>query len=90
MRRADADMELSDADESAVGGVVEGEFEEDNMAALAKIVTSVGARIVLSTTWRETAAQRRAVDRQLQSNGLPKHSGVTPSIPHIYGSSQTP
>ena len=75
--RADEELELS---ENSTGRVVAGEFEERNMAALARIVASTSATIVLSSTWRETGPQRRAVDGQLTKHGLPPHVGVTPSL----------
>ena len=83
--RCDADLELSDSDETAVGGVVAGEFTEDCMTALAKLVKTSGAQIILSSTWRETAVQRRAVDQQLKKCGIPAHSGCTPKLPLVGG-----
>lgn len=84
-RRADADLELDPDDESAIGGVVAGEFNEGCMAALARIVDASGAKIVLSSTWRQTAPQRRAVDAQLLRHGLPSVCGCTPILPLIGG-----
>jgi len=57
--RADAEFDLP---EDATASVVEGEFLPDNMAALASIVQQTGARIVLSSTWRETWPQVIATD----------------------------
>ena len=84
-RRTDDDLELSDDDPNAIGGVVEGEFLEENMRRLAELVHAVGAHIVLSSTWRETAIQRRAIDAQLRRFGMPSHVGCTPRLPTIGG-----
>ena len=72
--RADAEMDLP---EHAVASTITGEFEPENMRALAACVQQCGARIVLSSTWRETAPQRRAVDAQLIAAGMPPISGYT-------------
>eukprot|EP00966_Prymnesium_polylepis_P284441 6571221-Prymnesium_polylepis.2 len=55
------------------------------MAPLARALLDVHALIVLSTTWRETAPQRRAVDEQLELNGLPRHASCTPMLPSLEG-----
>ena len=82
-RRTDADMELNE--ETGVGGVVAGEFLSDNMTALAHMINSTGAQIILSSTWRETGPQRRAVDAQLVKHGLQPAVGATPRIPGLTG-----
>ena len=72
--RADAEMDLP---EDAVASTITGEFEPENMRALAACAQQCGARFVLSSTWRETAPQRRAVDAQLIAAGMPPISGYT-------------
>jgi hypothetical protein len=81
---ARCDREL-DLDDSATGEVVDGEFVEPCMHALARAVRVTRAEIVLSSTWRETALQRRAVDGQLRAHGIPAHSGCTPMLPLLEG-----
>jgi len=81
--RADAEFDLP---EDATASVVEGEFLPDNMAALASIVQQTGARIVLSSTWRETWPQRRAVEKQLIAHGISGGvADVTPARPQHEG-----
>jgi hypothetical protein len=73
-----AEQEL-DLPEDAEGAVVPGEFTDDCMRALSGCIGQLGSvRIVLSSTWRETAPQRRAVNRQLRLHGLPEAVGCTP------------
>lgn len=78
--RADEELDLPD---DATGRTVAGEFLEENMAALHHIVSTTGAAIVLSSTWRETAPQRRAVDVQLIKHGIAPHVGCTPRLPMV-------
>jgi len=84
--RAEAEWDLADG---ATASTVQGEFTDDCMAALAKCVHSSNARIVLSSTWRETAPQRRAVEAQCRAhrvgNVLPVVSSITPSKPGFEG-----
>ena len=80
--RTNADALLPD---HAVGGVVDGEFMQDNMAALAYILRATGASVILSSTWRETGPQRRAVDAMLLRHGLPASLGVTPRLSTLEG-----
>lgn len=82
---ARVEAEESIAGDDHVGRVVEGEFVQECMAALGDCVRASGARIVLSSTWRETAPQRRAVDAQLVKHGLPPHEGCTPRLSVIEG-----
>ena len=77
-RRADA--ELLQASEDAIGEVLEGEFVPACMRPLAACAAAVGAKLVLSSTWRETPAQRRAVDRQLIAWGMPATCDATPQL----------
>ncbi len=72
--RADAEIDLP---EDATASTVPGEFEAENMRPLASCVKRSGARLILSSTWRETAPQRRAVDAQLVAAGMPMISGCT-------------
>ena len=67
------------------GEVIRGEFEPGCMNALHHLVQGCGAHIVLSSTWRETLPQRRAVDQQLQRFGMPCALGFTPQIPRYEG-----
>ena len=62
-----------------------GEFEPHCMAELARAVAETGAQIVLSTTWRETPPQRRAVDRKLQEFGIPASVEATPRLSVLRG-----
>ena len=62
-----------------------GEFEPRCMAELARAVATTGAQIVLSTTWRETPPQRRAVDRKLQEFGIPPSVDATPRLSVLRG-----
>jgi hypothetical protein len=76
--RTDAEMDLPD---TAVASIVDGEFMSECMTALASSVRRTGAQVVLSTTWRETAPQRRCVDLQLQKNQIAPSIGATPMLP---------
>ena len=80
------DLEL---DDDGIGGVVSGEFLPENMAALAQICNATGVAIILSSTWRETAPQRRAVEQQLRNHGVgvtePIISDCTPRLPLLDG-----
>ncbi len=80
--RTDAELDL---DETATASVVPGEFNAQCMGHLSRCVAAAGARIVLSSTWREKAPQRRAVDAQLRLHGLPAHCGCTPMLPLVDG-----
>lgn len=80
--RSEAELDL---DSTATASVVRGEFEEENMRAMRACVAECGASIVLSTTWRETEPQRRAVDQQLVKHGLPASIGCTPRLPLLEG-----
>ena len=55
------------------------------MAELARALAATGAQIVLSTTWRETPPQRRAVDRKLQEFGMPASVEATPRLSVLRG-----
>lgn len=79
--RADAEADLPD---DAIASVVEGEFIDECMTALASCVQATNARIVLSSTWRETWPQRRAVEAQLEKYGL-SISDATPMLPLVDG-----
>jgi hypothetical protein len=81
--RCDADLEMDE--EEGVGGVVEGEFTAECMHALQECCQATGCEIVLSSTWRETQPQRRAVDGQLRKANLPASSGCTPRLPLVGG-----
>ena len=52
---------------------------------LQRIVAETGCRIVLSTTWRETPPQRRAVDAQLVAAGCPSSCDCTPRLSVLRG-----
>lgn len=62
-----------------------GEFDPRCMAELARAVAETGAQIVLSTTWRETPPQRRAVDKKLQEFGIPASVEATPRLSVLRG-----
>ena len=55
------------------------------MAALNYIIQITQASIVLSSTWRETAPQRRAVDQQLAKHGIPQAVDATPRLSTLDG-----
>ena len=80
--RADEDLE---DDGSCVFRAVAGEFEPHCMAELERAVTKTGAQVVLSSTWRETPPQRRAVDRKLQEFGIPASVDATPRLSVLRG-----
>jgi len=81
--RCEAEAELP---EDATASTVEGEFISECMGALAKCVHSTSARIVLSSTWRETAPQRRAVEAQLKAHGVVERMcGCTPRLTSLEG-----
>jgi hypothetical protein len=65
--RVDEDLARGDIEPDYVGGVVTGEFERECMANLRDLVARVpGCRLVLSSSWRETPYQARAVRDQLK------------------------
>ena len=80
--RADAEMDLP---EDATASVVCGEFNAQCMANLHRCIETTGASIVLSSTWRETAPQRRAVDAQLRLHSLPSTVACTPQLGNLAG-----
>ena len=80
-----ADEEPTEDDGSCVGRTVAGEFEPHCMAELARAVAETGAEIVLSSTWRETRPQRRAVDLKLQEFFMPTSVACTPRLSVLRG-----
>ena len=88
LARGEREEALDAADPEDLGGrtgeTVDGEFVDECTTVLAEIVQSVGAKIVLSSTWRETAPQRRAVNSQLARHGISAIVGWTGSLsgPH--------
>ena len=81
--RGEAEAELP---EDATAATVDGEFTNECMGALAQCVHATSARIVLSSTWRETAPQRRAVEAQLKAHGIVERiCGCTPGLPLLEG-----
>ena len=78
-QRADEELDLPD---DAEASVVPGEFTDDCMEALSRCVQQLGSvRLVLSSTWRETAPQRRAVNRQLRLHAIQEVVDCTPMLP---------
>ena len=67
--RADSDMERGE-EPSYTSPPVEGEFLEENMHHLCHIVSTTSAKIVLSSTWRETRCGQAAVAFQLAKHGI--------------------
>ena len=82
-----------------VARVVRGEFLPRCLEQLRRIVVEGGGGhnnnkkngnksekvlLVLSSTWRETAPQRRAVDAQLRGADLPPCAGATPTASDLY------
>ena len=80
-----ADDEASIIGDEHTAAVVHGEFIAPCTSQLARIVAETGCRIVLSTTWRETAPQRRAVDVQLVAAGCPPSCDCTPRLSVLRG-----
>eukprot|EP00316_Scyphosphaera_apsteinii_P026345 CAMPEP_0119328320 /NCGR_PEP_ID=MMETSP1333-20130426/73030_1 /TAXON_ID=418940 /ORGANISM="Scyphosphaera apsteinii, Strain RCC1455" /LENGTH=142 /DNA_ID=CAMNT_0007337131 /DNA_START=277 /DNA_END=705 /DNA_ORIENTATION=+ len=72
-------------EEDSIASVVDGEFIEPCMRELKRAVEQTGAQILLSSTWRETVPQRRAVDDQLVAHGLPISAGCTPRLSVLRG-----
>ncbi|KAL1507861.1 hypothetical protein AB1Y20_007469 [Prymnesium parvum] len=69
----------------ATAEVVPGEFVPQCLQPLSHALLAVNAIIVLSSTWRETEPQRRAVDAQLILHGLPPCMSCTPMLPSLEG-----
>ena len=55
-----------------------GEFLPKHMSLVKKIAHDADAKIVLSSTWRETPEDLAVVEKQFDLNGLPKLVGCTP------------
>ena len=87
--RADEDHSAADGEEEDDGErlatTVEGEFLPSCMGELARAVAETGADIVLSSTWRETPPERRAVDAKLEENFMPASVGCTPRLSVLRG-----
>jgi hypothetical protein len=76
-----ADESIANADDPQhVTRVCKGEFTAPCMAALQRAVVTADASIILSTTWRRSPADRRAVLQQLQPYGL--DTRVVGDTPH--------
>lgn len=80
--RTDAELDLP---EEATASVLQGEFNSACMEQLARCVSQSGASIVLSSTWRETPPQRRAVDAQLVRYGMATSVASTCTLPLVAG-----
>ena len=80
-----ADDEAAIIGDEHTAAVVHGEFIAPCTSQLARIVAETGCRIVLSTTWRETPPQRRAVDAQLVAAGCPSSCDCTPRLSVLRG-----
>ena len=79
-----------DASSSEVYPVVAGEFLPRCLAALRRIVEATGAEVVLSSTWRETLPQTRAVNLQLATGaGLRPCCAATPCLSVVDGASDS-
>ncbi|EPY25042.1 hypothetical protein STCU_00975 [Strigomonas culicis] len=55
-------------------------FSKVHMARLKRILTSTGAKLVLSSSWRTTDFGRKEVTSQLVQNGMPTFIGCTPEL----------
>ena len=66
--------------------VLNGEFCDLQMAFLLEIINATSAKIVLSSTWRETEKGRRAVHQQLNKHGISSSIviGYTPCLYQQY------
>ena len=80
-----ADDEAAIIGDEHTAAVVHGEFIAPCTSQLQRIFLETGCRIVLSTTWRETAPQRRAVDAQLVAAGCPPSCDCTPRLSVLRG-----
>ena len=80
-----ADDEAAIIGDEHTAAVVHGEFIAPCTSQLRRIVAETGCRIVLSTTWRETPPQRRAVDAQLVAAGCPPSCDCTPRLSVLRG-----
>ena len=76
--RADESIERDD-EAGFTTRSVDGEFIDSCMAVLKRIVKESGCAIILSSTWREQACDRRCVDALLRRHGLPACAGSTPA-----------
>ena len=69
LARGQRECELEDSglrhDATRVAEVIPGEFHPPCMDVLRKVLLATGAKIILTSTWRETGPGRRAVDEQL-------------------------
>lgn len=84
--RADEDRGADEEDDGErLATTVEGEFVPSCMGELARAIAETGAEIVLSSTWRETPPERRAVDAKLQENFMPCSIGCTPRLSVLRG-----
>eukprot|EP00520_Triparma_pacifica_P010943 CAMPEP_0118639140 /NCGR_PEP_ID=MMETSP0785-20121206/4066_1 /TAXON_ID=91992 /ORGANISM="Bolidomonas pacifica, Strain CCMP 1866" /LENGTH=216 /DNA_ID=CAMNT_0006530451 /DNA_START=78 /DNA_END=725 /DNA_ORIENTATION=+ len=75
-----ADEDSADVEDVGTSRICKGEFHAQCMQNLKEAVERTGARIVLSTTWRESGRGRRAVDSKLNEYGIPEHIGCTSSL----------
>lgn len=80
-------LDAADPDDAnkRVGEILPGEFTDECMRVLESVVRESGAKIILSSTWRETAPQRRAVDARLVAHGLPHVIDYTPQFSSLEG-----
>ena len=83
--RADEDHTEEEEEGSRLATTVEGEFVPSCMCELARALAETGADIVLSSTWRETLPERRAVDTKLEESFLPASVGCTPRLSVLRG-----
>lgn len=68
-----------------IAPVVKGEFDVECMQPLRCAIEASGASLVISSTWRETAPQARAVVRALAAHGIAAPVGATPRISVLAG-----
>lgn len=70
------------ADPLYVAETLPSEFKADRLALLKRLVDATGAKIVLSSTWRETRSQTLAVNARLLDAGIAGIIGQTPQLPY--------
>lgn len=70
------------ADPHYVAETLPSEFRADRLAQLKRLVDATGAKIVLSSTWRETSSQTLAVNARLLDAGMDGIIGQTPQLPY--------
>lgn len=79
---ARVDLEITHGHEpDFISPPVSGEFQQENMLQLCRIVACTCAELILTSTWRATSYQRRAAVTQLHKHGIIQdHIRCTPLL----------